>query len=93
MEEVFFGQGVGDEYALGDSISAEDRIKSLLSDSDRGIAARRRVVRRPVGSGSGYLAPIVYSEVRTHAHTCLPSAAGARCRATRAPTSLSMCPH
>lgn len=49
---IFFGSSPA-EFAYmaeaGDA-SAEERIKSLLGESaDRGIAARRRVVRRPLG--------------------------------------------
>jgi len=64
-ELIFFGQGGAElAYAMGESseASAEERIKSLLGDSgERGLAAaRRRVVRRPLG---GYQAQtIVFSE-------------------------------
>ncbi len=47
----------------GDSASAEERIKSLLGgdSAERGLA-RRRVVRRPFGSGGYQAQTIVFSE-------------------------------
>lgn len=66
-ELIFFGQGAELAYAMGEGgeDSAEERIKTLLGSDpgERGLAAaRRRVVRRPLGS-SGYQAQtIVFSE-------------------------------
>jgi hypothetical protein len=56
---VFFGQGEFAAFADGSDPSADERIKSYLDPSL--VAQRRRVVRRPLGSG--YQAQtIVFSE-------------------------------
>ena len=57
-DSLMFGADIGGET------SAEERIKSLLGDpSDRGLAAaRRRVVRRPFGSGGYQAQAIIFSE-------------------------------
>lgn len=52
MEEPLF-HGKADELFVGDGErSAEERLKSLLGESDRGGLIRRRIVRRPLSSGS-----------------------------------------
>ena len=53
----------GDMAELGGDVSAEERIKSLLGGdpAERGLA-RRRVVRRPFGSGGYQAQTIVFSE-------------------------------
>jgi len=64
-ELIFFGQGAELAYAMGEGdASAEERIKSLLGDpGERGLAAaRRRVVRRPLGGGGYQAQTIVFSE-------------------------------
>ena len=52
----------GDMAELGGDVSAEERIKSLLGGdpAERGLA-RRRVVRRPLGSGGYHAQTIVFS--------------------------------
>lgn len=62
---IFFGQGAELAYAMAEGDNAEERaLKAYLGDpsGERGLtAARRRVVRRPLGSG--YPAnTIVFSE-------------------------------
>lgn len=46
-ELIFYGQS-GELFVGEGDASAEERIKSLLSDSDRGGLMRRRIVRRPL---------------------------------------------
>jgi len=51
MEELIFcGQG-GELFVGEGDASAEERIKSLLSEGDRGLM-RRRIVRRPISGGT-----------------------------------------
>ena len=57
--DLFFQGGAGDLFLSEDS-SAEERIKSLLGDAaDRG---RRRIVRRPLGSGGYGSQALVFAE-------------------------------
>lgn len=62
-ELLFFGHGA--DLLMGDDeqVSAEERIKSYLGEpSDRGVPARRRVIRRPLGGGGYQAQTIVFSE-------------------------------
>jgi hypothetical protein len=62
---IFFGQGGELAYmAESGEASAEERIRTLLGEAgERGLAAaRRRVMRRPLGSGGYQAQSIIFSE-------------------------------
>jgi hypothetical protein len=74
---IFFGQGAELAYmAEASEASAEERIKGLLGETagERGLAAaRRRVMRRPLGSGSYQAQAIVFSDRERDAVSALSS--------------------
>ena len=64
-ELIFYGQS-GELFVGEGDASAEERIKSLLSDNDRGGLMRRRIVRRPLSNGTYTSQSLSFAEVRLH---------------------------